>query len=816
MAPFNPQVPDTQDPNYLGYSHSIEQPKPNTTLGEVFKGIGDTLKAGVSAVDTTIKENIDNQLRKAVEPEREGFISSLERIRQGAVGRAQSLFSGKDYSDAPHEVQQLGDRLENLQESYVGGKFTPLEYKARLFTALRDIRGNNPGYLDYIDEKSSKITGFNIANAYMSSLLSDLNQSVSSAKSIALKQDQFVKENIGIIGDNRMQQWQQGKVDFNTLELLVAKRKSEYEDTKYAENKLKDLKLGLEEKQFTANTYLDKRLPQLVNNMLEDTADAAGTNFKKISERVTSSLNGGPKIDPIEGAKLGAKLAGLRPMVVKAAYDEAVKTGAVAALGSDVVNKKIEASLASTFDPIVKATGDGNYTTANYYARVAKAIEEKDSLSVLLDPVMGPPVRKHKALESLFGNNNLFQKFIDLELQRDKDLPNKLHLFKMESLTSAIIQPDFNHETNTPGNTIKGDLDKLPAAGIKQGGDNSKYIGSTTKSITDITKVINNPTVPEEGRNNLAKYWAFDPFNYGVLDKFDMEHVNPKTGRIVPGAYEFWDKVTNKQFAQNVFKLAENDSDTGNRYINWTLEGFGNSLFRRTMNSMRDMANNKSLSFEYNSETKELKILPSTGTRVTPNTIQETSRLPTVFNDRFRAGVDPNVYYPNTDISQVAYDRAKFNISQFQRGLNGLKNVEEASGGKFHMDAYIMDLFHEMGFKPNPTGSAPEKIMNSILTSNTKPEPQKGSTTPTDDRTGVKKEEPRVDSPQNTDSLNVPHYTATENFNPVAAGAGVQAIERAAPRQMVLDRKTGRYVPYEPGVENTVKGKDQTRVPGAK
>jgi hypothetical protein len=67
MAPFSRPLPDTNDPNYLGYSKGVEGPKPNLALAKLFSGLADTGESAIKGLDQMIEAKAEDAARKSID-----------------------------------------------------------------------------------------------------------------------------------------------------------------------------------------------------------------------------------------------------------------------------------------------------------------------------------------------------------------------------------------------------------------------------------------------------------------------------------------------------------------------------------------------------------------------------------------------------------------------------------------------------------------------------------------------------------------------------------------------------------------------------
>src|SRR5688572_23739107 len=235
MAQFNPNVPDSRDPNYLSYSRPISSPESNRTaeyegnvakykgqaalhegeadmylgkaaqytgqgLEALFKGIGDIFATGVKAADTYIKKNIDQDVYTMVDAERNAYTAELERAKEPgalpigamtgpalvdpkAVPKEGSMnILNAEAQPIPQGIEQGISRISQLVEARQNGKLSETPYIGNLNSVAKALRAQYPGHRDYIDSKIAEVTGMTPANAYVRSLVHDLNAAMAGTK----------------------------------------------------------------------------------------------------------------------------------------------------------------------------------------------------------------------------------------------------------------------------------------------------------------------------------------------------------------------------------------------------------------------------------------------------------------------------------------------------------------------------------------------------------------------------------------------------------------------------------------------------------
>jgi hypothetical protein len=150
---LNPAVQAGNQDSFLNYSKLGNLP--NIT-GDLFKELGETVKAGVTGLDTFFKERIRGEATASVDSERE---------------RTQNWLQG---GDAPENVKSSVNAnrtlVNNLQTAANQGQISQAYYQMRLDTIARDLRSRYPGYREHIDNVIADLTGGTPANKIITDL----------------------------------------------------------------------------------------------------------------------------------------------------------------------------------------------------------------------------------------------------------------------------------------------------------------------------------------------------------------------------------------------------------------------------------------------------------------------------------------------------------------------------------------------------------------------------------------------------------------------------------------------------------------------
>lgn len=152
MAQFNPNVPDMQDPNYLGYSKVIEAPPPDMTKAIALKTAGDAITGIADVADNYVKKTIDKDIETGVDKERDQYTSALQtmkdQMQKGLIpGASQPTLlptSDEDKPEIPSNLQSSLQQAETLSAARQGGKINDTYYTQRLTALQQQIRSDYP------------------------------------------------------------------------------------------------------------------------------------------------------------------------------------------------------------------------------------------------------------------------------------------------------------------------------------------------------------------------------------------------------------------------------------------------------------------------------------------------------------------------------------------------------------------------------------------------------------------------------------------------------------------------------------------------
>lgn len=242
MARFYESPNPTNDPNYLGQSKEPDRVPvvKNTSMGELFEGVGNLIGATAKAADGIIKENLVDDAHKLIDPIQaehgsymdpndvkaiagtgsKGRVRALQ-IKQGladgtptydtettALGygpddaqrdaNINSIFPVNDRPLPPQASKEMS-QLQRLQQAYFAGNLSDSYYNAQLVSVAKQLRAQYPGYRNEVDAAISQITGVQPANALRASLMRDIQFNLSAQIASASNDDKWKEKHRGVI-----------------------------------------------------------------------------------------------------------------------------------------------------------------------------------------------------------------------------------------------------------------------------------------------------------------------------------------------------------------------------------------------------------------------------------------------------------------------------------------------------------------------------------------------------------------------------------------------------------------------------------------
>lgn len=608
MAKFNPDLPLTQDPNYLGYSHASPKPEADLSLGTLFSGIGDLLNVGLKSAKQLNERGITQQIRERVEPVRDDFIDQMSNTvqklaqanpQQAAANVAGPLppqIAGQDTvapSDSSTDIlpytseetqpniapniQGALNQMKQIQNARTVKPELRTLYDAKMLSIAREMRAQYPGQVDFIDQKISEITGGNPANKMLTDLMSSIQSYVGAAGQQDKQIESFLLRQVGKVpnADLALQYFKQtgdrqGALRFinnsNITKMKVEEKennqKLENMDTETAaNNSLQNLNLLTTE--HAANTMQLATLNLNINGRKLST----GTD---IANFVTDVMSGKETVNEKDTLALAQGIASLEQRARKYLWDESTRIRADGKSmqskidgkwGPNRTKETIDNNMAQTFGYIRDQITKGRWDLANSsLAVVTGAINDKQKEIVSNPDGIGDAIVLQSALEKL--SPNLFQGFYQTMIQNSGITGNLKKFFEYEA-SKLGVQTDPNNPA-----TIKQSMERAKKL-FPDASPNtfSKINGALINTINVLGQ-----KGASDGVKLNAVTSAFDPSMRNFISTISGQEGKNQTFRV----------MTSPTILKELQRLdaAHPDKNVMGRYQAWMEDSFSSQLFR--------------------------------------------------------------------------------------------------------------------------------------------------------------------------------------------------------------------------------------------
>lgn len=692
MAAFNPGVPETQDPNFMGYSRAVSAREidfgSDKSKGELLSAGGNLLGDSLKVADFTVKNIIEDDLHAKIDAERNKYTATLDDAyatvstpgtgptapAAPAINSAGSNLLSPDAAKPPTELTRLPQAVATLESARANNKLSETAYYGRLDALAKDFRSRYPGYRDYIDQNIEKITGVNPANAYVKGMIQDINTFQAAALAEKNKIDSMLLEEAkkGVPGINSIYEgWKAGRVTANDAVKFVAQSNQAEWQFKYNKLALDDLKGTDEVKAIAAHKVVSSRAADVVSQTL--------------NALMVSSGNGDPVklVDLIEGAKTGkyiltdeqavgigkildgAKLGITRQLTAEMNTVSAVtgKTAADHLGGQDKVNKVIADNL-GLVDQFAKGIHDKDAGLAGYAANAAQARAGDALYQLVNDPKGGGVVTLMTALNKAGGPqfaSEFYKSVLTSQIpQADKD--------SIVALSSKLMTQSTPYQIYT----VKNAVDDAKRAGVVN--------PSVLNSVVNIPTRIADPKTPDNVKANIAKA-TYDPSNTGVIARLPEDAVDPNTGRPIPGKYSTFMKWTSPEVTDQMWKMGQSDPTQWDNYKKWVGNTFGNELFNRDIKNLNVIATMPDVVLGWDSDKHQI--------------VFTTKRDANTTGREYFGGEAESISRYVSPGNQADLEQARKTVFQLNIGLRAVSNVYSHEG--LDVNAYTVNLLRGLG-----------------------------------------------------------------------------------------------------------------------
>jgi hypothetical protein len=666
MAKFNPDVPEIQAPNYLGLSKPISMPEPavDKSGALAIAGAGDLFTSAVTAADDIIKAKIQSRVDTEAGAEKAGYTSALELTKAAITGQEVGPNAGSTKTNAtdpslevssqsrkdtlvaqpqqvPSGLDSLSRTLGTLDSARANGKLSETAYYARLNSVARSVRSQFPGYRDYIDSQVEKVTGVAPANAYIKSLIGDINSFVTAKEDRDKQIEALALKNLGVPGMAadyaRLRNGDASAA--NSILEKASKRAIVEEQYKLDNLEMANEKNSVDNRKAKAEQSFSDTTGRAATDSIENIAPVGSMTSAQIQDLVTKSRTNQITLDAEEQRMLGQALRANRDEYIARMQKMARESPVYGLLGPKRINEIINEG-AAVHDNISNSIFNKDFGTAHEDANAATAIVDKTYKGLLKEPTLQGHFALMGALRRAGGDQWYSQQFTQEFLR--SDLTSGLKTYQKQVAAQAATQPTLStigkpivqKDAIITPDSKEAAIIQDPAAIAKM---NDSYIGLTEK--------IADTRIPEPVRLGWAQF-SYKPENIGVLDKFRMDTTDPISGRDIPGKYSVFFRMTNKDVVTQAAALADKyDPKLKGQMRDWAGTEFG-TVFRQEIKDLQTLTMTGRLT--YNDKTNEFKSAAQPGT------------------SEYKA------------------------ISRINIGLQGLKNVTAVAGGD--VNAYLVQL----------------------------------------------------------------------------------------------------------------------------
>jgi hypothetical protein len=736
---FNPQsqtVAPGGVPNFrpAGEGMSFKSP-----LGEALKGLGDLVGTVTQGVDAIIKSNVTGDVETQVDPERKKMLGDLEATygtqavtqllrpgerssSTGAASEPTQTISGPEFpppeiseiapggltpgpKKLPKDINDLPGKINAIYNARNDGHISETYYWGRLSDIASDIRSRYPrGYRNYIDNKIQEITGRDPANAYIESLIRDINSNMGDKNK---DRDKLIAEFYqgNLIGRPGAKETVKGllsgavTVDRGIDFLSALKR-----DDDIIEQAKKRYELDKSAKGFESDAaarYANTIAPKIVNQLFRGIQTANGPDVLDIStpealNRLAAQYKSGKQtLDAKTAVFLATQVSAWEQAAEKALDEDFQKSGVYRDMANDPEKiKQIKALHLEPLKQLREAFSKGDVSAVANVTNLVKAAHDDFGYKMVNDKDLG-----YQGIVLRWLKENAGDQGAAVLLSRDP-LRGLLNSFdqKTKVIMGQLMTPEGIGE-KLGGKDYKSLVDSIEA--IRKGAaDNGLSVNhpQVIKSYDQLFQMIEEglarPDIKPETRQALVKS-IFSPENFKVLRNISPDRRDPYNPNIVvPGYQSLFYRLTRPEIAETVKKLGP---EYQGLYMNWVQTAVRTDLFARDLVRLGEVlkqstkAEDSLYSIRWNTTTKNFDI----------KTNPITNKDPTEGWQRLQRNTMPGL---------------QDTIASLNKGLSGMANVAKGFGLEgTDVDGFVLDQLIQASVPGlDQVGQMPFKIGEAI------------------------------------------------------------------------------------------------------
>lgn len=706
MANFDQLPQPGYDPNYIFWSRPDRTQPRGSEAGEIMgKGTGALIKEGTEAADTYVKDNIQAGIFDVVDRERAGFTSALETVKDmktqppASSQQPLNILPTQQGAPPPEDIHRAISGVQSLQTAYGSGKVNEAYYYQRLIPQLQSIRDKFPGYRDYIDQETSRIVGVNPANAYMRSLLQQINERDTQRNEEKSKAYGLI-ESMAKDGDIHAGAYQKaydaGKMTYAQLidkagQSFSYKRFLESTKVRLAELSEARAERGDQEAQ-NQDDYM-RIQHHNISTFMTTPIDSAGMGAtpKDLTDKAfyLATHPGSIPNQDVVSQNLMHQLVAARARLVSSMASETEFSG----LGDKLKPEwkaQADKEMMGVLDQYIDLMGDPKqFPMATSLAKASEAITKGDVYALKVSPQYGDISRKIAAGRELFGNQvppSVMQAWIGDPAQtfglQTYNMGNTLDLWGQQ-----FINPEAAQNPYTVGGKIADAKTDLPLSEVPR---------TTTQFLKQINAFVDKGT-PEPAREALAKaFYSPVEANRKLLDQFDDE-----------SRWKVFGMLTGKEMTRYAVKLGGRDRQFFDNYQNTAEAWFDTLVSKNVIPSLYEAEK----SYGRGSSSVEYRARHGQASDI-DNPLQymwdsERDRLWLTPESEAMVRKTEGPYWQRSNLIR--------SLNQFNSALANMSHIQKAAGGD--VSTYLMKLMALEGIRVNEQTAG--KIHNAIVSSGT-------------------------------------------------------------------------------------------------
>jgi hypothetical protein len=721
MAVFNPDVPmgSANMPDWTNVTRPISQPEADKSRGIALSNMGNTIEGVAGLTDQTMKSVIGKDVRETVEKTRADFTSTLEQARNAQLGSVTS--DGNDILPAnstptsnppPPAVVQGVEKLNAIQAAYSNGKINDTYYSQRLMADVTALRSKYPGYVDYIDQKVSSITGMNPANAYVQNLMQDINRA-QTTKRTALdkavddamksgypnsdKQIQALQQQ----GESYLPTFRQWYSEQTMLDSTLKRNQALRQDYKgriedYAKTREEDwtneVGATIQNNMSTLITVSGVDKPQKALDLLQDAANNPGKYNDETMRLFANKI-------------LAQKNVVFSQLDARAAERRQDSTGRWYSYNSDITPAKVQEikkNVGMYYDQIHDALMNGGAQGAGLaFARAQQAAAMLGSRKAdIFQSEVGKDIMTYQVLNETMGPN-WTAAITDSALRAGID-DSIRPLFTVRRQQGAA-QPDA--KTGGPAYTFKdmaGEALTLERQNKISSSMRARYLGA---GIDTFVNDIVSPEAPDQAKINALKFF-FSKEGQGILPNFKDDSIDPATGKYLPGRQSIWNKLTSEAMVREVGKLNAKDPSIGQMYKKALETEAGAYLYYKDIQNLNQLTGHDDLHIKYNDGggkgTPRITLIDNKGQEIKAKAL-----IPGQWGTTS----------PSADRTSPYINNALQTVERINAALAGMDRVEKAVGNGNGTDQLLNFLINSQAQIGKNWEGLPAKLMDAIAAS---------------------------------------------------------------------------------------------------